>query len=804
MRTHTATNSSLEHKTNSQLRQQKKTTTSTLHENNCNKMFVRQKRKSEEEAQTELGVPIAHPSKTARIHARAHNTAIRDFLTNTTMMVNPRSERVRINMSDVAFCDPDNSQWTRLGTCSGVLERRFKRKVTECLDNSILIVSQGVKRAQINRENLHADTEFSVLVLADLSRNHARIHLFGPSEDNHKYKTNQTQEIRLEKHIRGAHVIFDRQRSCFLEDSVPRACFSNITKKASLRDLSGCTIREIVLMDDSELIDVEFPTLEHITTRDTARLKGRVETGGMQGRPLEIYATGDSVVDLRGTAVHTAIVRLDDRASCKGLIVENSLEVHALSPDVSSHLTLSSISARFVVNLPRSVARELNTGSAATDASIGNLEIGWTDGVLQHMRDNNIPTSTTPYLLERMRQLCELSNLIRFEHEPQDESERGEDAELLFVPSVAFGNVVDLAEPGQVSNTVFHTNQATEAQQEHAPFARAIGRARNSSGVLRISASRHHFSGRTEHDRQLAPLASGELMLVVRADTMASQPSPATRTIRFFVHQPADNFEDVVMTRRLVARRSDYVTHREHPLVLYNQIVRQRNSHWERMEISNDICSSVLPPVLASRMMRATFGRMTRHPFVENVNGLEMLIRLLRQFVDGNTVYQVIRNTRLVSLLVPDLRDNHGTFGGGMVSGYSEDSDDDELQNALLASDTQYRNEQEARQQTFSLDNSYRLEDMDDEQRTQIENIRPLVPFIKRRKDAAPLDKNDPRLSSNCVVCFDDETPPDVLPVGCNCNPAKTIICSDCTPLYIRRWDKCTLCNAKLTSLQQL
>lgn len=794
-------------------------------------MFVRQKRKAGEEAQTELGVPaersksisrettqvkkMREMGKTARVHARAHNTAIQNFLTSTTMMVNPRAESVVLSLEDVAVCNPTNSQWTRFGACRGVLERRFKRQVQECLGNSILIVSQGVKRAQITRGDLHADTEFSAIVLADLSRKHARIHLFGPSDDTHQYKTTQTQEVRLEKHIRGAHVIFDKQRSCFLEDAIPRSCFSKIARRASLRELPDCTIREIVLMDNSELINVELTSLEHITVRDNANLNGRVEVGGMLARPMEIYATGDSVVDLQGTALHAAVIRLDDRARCKGLVIQNALEVHSLSADVALEARLSSISARFAVNLAQAVARELEVGSAAMNAPIGNLEIGWTDAVLQHMLDNDIPTNTTPYLLERVRQICELANMMCFEHEPQSETEQTEGtvaADLLLAPSASFGEVMALTEPAQTGGTVFHANRsagtareaASSTDTEGAAFARAVGRARNSSGVLRMSVSNYHFRGRTEHDRQLAPIASAEFVLVVRADTMASQSAAQTRTIRFFVHQAADSLEDLVMTRRLVARRADYIEHREHPLVLYNQTVRPRNSYWERMEITNDLQASVLAPALAARIVRTTFGRVVSHPFADTVNGIDMLSRLIRHFVDGNVVYQVIRNTRLVNLLVPDLGVNAGTFGGGMVYGYSSDSDDDDMQRALLASDTQYRNEQAARQQTFSLGNSYRLEDMDDSQREQIEGIRPLVPFIERKKGAAPLDKDDPRLSSTCVVCFNDETPPDVLPVGCNCNPAKTIVCSDCTPLYIRRWDKCTICDAKLESLQQL
>ena len=768
-----------------------------------------------------MGVPAACPKKmravgeAVRVHARAHNIAIQNFLTSTTMMVNPRAESAVVSMEDIVFCNPNNSQWTRLGACRGVLERRLRRKVLECLSNSILIVSQGVKRAQINRGDFHADTEFSAIVLADLSRNHARIHLFGPSEDTHQYKTSQTHEVRLEKHIRGAHVIFDRQRSCFLEDAIPRSCFSKITRKVSLRELPGCTIREVVLMDDSELIDVDLTSLEHITVRDSARLNGRVAVGGVLARPIEIYATGDSVVDLQGTVMHAVVVRLDDRARCRGLVVQNALEVHSLSADAALEARFSSISARFTVNLAHSVARELEADSAAMNAPIGNLEIGWTDAALQHMRDNDIPTNTTPYLLERMRQICELSNMMCFEHEPQSEAEHASApaaADLLLAPSASFGEVVALTEPAQTGGTVFHANRspghaqeaASSSENESVAFARAIGRARNSSGVLRMSVSNYHFRGRTEHDRQLASLASAEFILVVRADTMASQSNAQTRTIRFFVHQAADNLEDLVMTRRLVARRADYIEHREHPLVLYNQTVRPRNSHWERMEIANDLQASVLAPALAARIIRATFGRVVSHPFTETVSGIDILARLIHHFMDGNAVYQVIRNTRLVNLLVPDLGANAGTFSGGMVYGYSSDSDDDEMQRALLASDTQYRDEHAARQQTFSLGNSYRLEDMDRSQREQIEGIRPLVPFIERKAGTAPPDKDDPRLSTTCVVCFDDETPPDVLPVGCNCKPAKTIVCSDCTPLYIRRWDKCTLCNAKLVSLQQL
>lgn len=801
-------------------------------------MFARQKRKAREDPQIDLGNSISQkgnakrrytPEFIARTDAKEHNNTIRNFLVDTKVINNPRTENTFIRMNNVAFCDPSNSKWTRLGACSGLLERRFSKKVKECLNNSILIVSQDVKRVQAIRENICTDTEFSVLVLADFAHRHARIHLFGNSEDMHKYKTAQTQEIRLEKYIRGSNVIFDKQRSCFLEDSVPRSCFSEVSTKASLRDLQGCVIREVVLMDKTEMINVELSQLEHITVRDNSKLQGRVVLGtGVPVRPVEIYATGNAFIDMQGTLLESVSIKLEDQAECKGITVQNSLEVCSMSPDASLTVKLSSIFARFDVNLPEHVLRELKTEELATNSTIGNLNIQWTDNVIQHMREANIPTNTTPYLMERMRQLCELTHVICFEHEPLsgDDNANQETAHnsmnLLLAPSASFDRVVDLTQPSQTENTVFHTNRSNSSTSEQSAaasssnsneirprdvHARDIARARRNSRVVSLSATTHQFRGTTEHDQQLAPISSVNFSFSIREHAEAVQSSSRTRIINLFVHTTANNIEDVIWTRRVVPRRTDYTRRREHPLVLYNQVIRQRSSHWERMELSNELRSSVLPPKMAARMIRLTFGRVEGHLFGGMIHNVDVLARLVLRFTNSNAIYHVIRDSRLANILISNSRGNYGTFGGTTTNDYSFDYSDEEdsnMHNALLASDAQYRREQEARHATYSLGDSYRLEDMDDVQRKQIEDIRPIVPFIKRPQGTDPLPKDDPRLSSTCVICFDDESPPDVLPVGCACNPAKTIVCSDCTPLYIRRWDKCTICNSKITSLQQL
>jgi len=755
------------------------------------------------------GERVCRSQEGARVYAQNHNAAVRNFLTTTKTMDIARVGQVMLCLNDVVVCD--NALWTRFGACPDLRRRRLQDRVVECLDNSVLIVSQDVRRLSVEPRLVRAGSEFSALVMVDLSRKHARIQLFGASREAHKYKASCTQDVRLEKHVRGSHVIFDQERSCFLEDNIPRACYTNMTRHLDLFRLPNCTIREIVMLDRSELDLTTLSRLEHITVRDEAVLHARLDAFGT-ACPLEIVATDSACLDLQDSELESVILRLDGSASCKGLVVRRSLEVHALSADASHNVKLSDLNARFAINLAPTVANELGANALSWDAAIGNFAVEWTDDVLRVMHETDVPTNTTPYTLERTRQFCELATLLRFEHEPRASSAAPPvslaQGELMLAPSADFQSVVSLTEPPAQRETVFHANRGEQPQAEpsaRAPnvYAQVIARARRDSNIVRVSSAQRQAAGQEDRGRGRGrPSITATEIVTIVADPGDEGGAARTRAVHMFVAQPADRIADVVYTRRLVSRRADYARHRAHSLILCNRTVRPGNSVWERVELANEVQASVLPMGMASRLCTNTFGRIVAHPFTLSPSPDSTAARLLLSFVDGVAVYGVTRNMQLVGLLVRNA-EPPGTFRLRRSSSFS-DEEDELMQRALLASDAQYRREQEARQTTYSFSESYRLEDMDQEQRAQIENIRPLVPLTTRPADAPPLERDDPRLGNACVVCLDDEAPPDVLPVGCNCKPAKTIVCSDCTPLYSRRWDKCTICNAKLTGLQQL